>query len=322
MPFKANAARRHHIPRQRYRVTNWAEYDAALRQRGSLTIWFTEDAIAAWNAEPRTTRGGQSRYSVLAIKTALTLRAVFRLALRQTEGLIGSILRLLGIDLTIPDHSTLSRRAETLEVPIPCRSSRGPVHLLVDSTGLQLCGAGEWLVEKHGTRRRRSWRKLHIGVDADTGQILAAELTNCDVDDGSQVEPLLGQITDPLASFIGDGAYDQTCIYDTIAKRDPDAEVIIPPRSTAVPSEMAESAPTQRDRHLQSIAKHGRMGWQKRSGYTRRALVEAAISRLKRVIGDGLRSRTEHRRATEVAIAVHALNRMLELGCPKSVRIA
>jgi len=321
MPFKANAARRHHIPRQRYRVTNWAEYDAALRQRGSLTIWFTEDAIAAWNAEPRTTRGGQSRYSVLAIKTALTLQAVFRLALRQTEGLFGSILRLLGIDLTIPDHSTLSRRAETLEVPIPCRSSRGPVHLLVDSTGLQLCGAGEWLVEKHGTRRRRSWRKLHIGVDADTGQILAAELTNCDVDDGSQVEPLLGQITDPLASFIGDGAYDQTCIYDTIAKRDPDAEVIIPPRSTAVPSEMAESAPTQRDRHLQSIAKHGRMGWQKRSGYTRRALVEAAISRLKRVIGNGLRSRTEHRRATEVAIAVHALNRMLELGRPRSVRI-
>ena len=321
MPFKANAARRHHIPRQRYRVTNWAEYDAALRQRGSLTIWFTEDAIAAWNAEPRTTRGGQSRYSVLAIKTALTLRAVFRLALRQTEGLIGPILRLLGIDLAIPDHSTLSRRAETLEVRIPCRSSRGPVHLLVDSTGLQLCGAGEWLVEKHGTRRRRSWRKLHIGVDADTGQILAAELTNCDVDDGSQVEPLLGQITDPLASFIGDGAYDQTCIYDTIAKRDPDAEVIIPPRSTAVPSEMAESAPTQRDRHLQSIAKHGRMGWQKRSGYTRRALVEAAISRLKRVIGNGLRSRTEHRRATEVAIAVHALNRMLELGRPKSVRI-
>ena len=247
---------------------------------------------------------------------------MFRLALRQTEGLIGSILRLLGIDLAIPDHSTLSRRAETLEVPIPCRSSRGPVHLLVDSTGLQLCGAGEWLVEKHGKRRRRSWRKLHIGVDADTGQILAAELTNCDVDDGSQVEPLLGQITDPLASFIGDGAYDQTCIYDTIAKRDPDAEVIIPPRSTAVPSEMAESAPTQRDRHLQSIAKHGRMGWQKRSGYNRRALVEAAISRLKRVIGNGLRSRTEHRRATEVAIAVHALNRMLELGRLKSVRIA
>jgi hypothetical protein len=164
--------------------------------------------------------------------------------------------------------------------------------------------------------------KLHIGVDAQTGQILASELTTSDVDDGSQVEPLLDQIPGPLASFTGDGAYDQTGIYDTIAKRDPAAEVIVPPRSTAVLTEAAESAPTQRDRHLQSIAEHGRRGWQKTSGYTRRALVEAAISRLKRVVGNALRSRTEHRRATEVAIAVHALNRMLDLGCPKSVRTA
>jgi hypothetical protein len=322
VPFKINAARRHRIPKQQYPVTNWAEYDAALRQRGSLTVWFSEEAIAAWRAEPRTTRGGQAHYCALAIRTALTLRAVFRLALRQTEGLIGSVLRLLGLDLAVPGHSTLSRRAETLEVPKPCPNPRGPVHLLVDSTGLRLCGPGEWLVEKHGTQRRRSWRKLHIGADADTGQILASELTSHDVDDGSQVEPLLDQITAPLASFIGDGAYDQTGIYDTIAKRDPDAEVIVPPRASAVPSEMAESAPNQRDRHLQSIAEHGRMGWQKQSGYTRRALVEAAISRLKRVIGNALRSRTEHRHATEVAIAVHALSRMLELGCPKSVRIA
>jgi hypothetical protein len=322
MPFKANAARRHRIPKQRYRVTNWAEYDAALRQRGSLTVWFTKEAIAAWRAEPRTTRGGQAHYSALAIKTALTLRAVFRLALRQTEGLIGSILQLLGLDLAVPDHSTLSRRAETLAVPNLSPNPRRPVHLLVDSTGLRLCGPGEWLVEKHGTRRRRSWRKLHIGVDAETGQILASELTTSDVDDGSQVEPLLDQITAPLASFIGDGAYDQAGIYGTIAKRHPEADVIVPPRSTAVLSEDGESTPTQRDRHLQSIQEHGRMGWQKRSGYARRALVETAISRIKRVIGDGLRSRTEPRRATEVAIGVDALNRMLELGRPESVRIA
>src|SRR5215212_6503783 len=322
MPFKANAHRRHHIPKQRRRVTNWAEYDAGLRQRGSLTVWFTEEAIAAWQVEPRTTRGGQAHFSALVILTALTLRAVFRLALRQTEGLIGSVLKLLGLDLAVPDHSTLSRRAETLEVPRPCPSSGGPVHLLVDSTGLRLCGPGEWLIEKHGPRRRRSWRKLHIGVDAETGQILASELTTHDVDDGSQIGPLLEQIPGPLASFVGDGAYDQAGIYATVAKRDPDAEVIVPPRSTAVPSEMAESAPDQRDWHLQSIAEHGRMGWQRRSGYTRRALVEAAISRLKRVIGNAFRSRTEHRRATEVAIAVQALNHMLELGRPKSVRIA
>jgi hypothetical protein len=145
VPFKANAAaRRHRIPKQRHRVTNWAEYDAALRQRGSLTVWFSEEAIAAWRAEPRTTPGGQPSYSALAIITALTLRAVFRLALRQTEGLIGSILRLLGLGLAVPDHTTLSRRAETLEVP-RSRSGSEPVHLLVDSTGLKLGGPGEWL---------------------------------------------------------------------------------------------------------------------------------------------------------------------------------
>jgi hypothetical protein len=271
---------------------------------------------------PATTRGGQAHYSALAIRTALTLRAVFRLALRQTEGLIGSILRLLGLDLAVPDHSTLSRRAAILEVPKPCPSSRGSVHLLVDSTGLRLCGSGEWLVEKHGTRRRRSWRKLHIRVDASTGQILASELTSSDVDDGWHVGPLLEQVPGPLASFVGDGAYDQAGIYDTIAKRHPDADVIVPPRSTAGLSDDVQTTLTQRDRHLQSIAEHGRIGWQKRSGYTRRALVEAAISRLKRVIGDALYSRTDRRRATEIAIAVHALNRMLELGRPKCVRIA
>src|SRR3954462_13500134 len=159
MPFKANADRRHHIPKQRRRVTNWAEYDAALRQRGSLTVWFTDEAIAAWEAEPPITRGGQAHQSAMAPQTALTLRAVFRLALRQTEGLIGSIFQLLGLDLAVPDHSTLSRRAETLEVPRP-QVGRAPLHLLVDSMGLKFCGSGEWLVEKHGAKRRRAWRVL------------------------------------------------------------------------------------------------------------------------------------------------------------------
>ena len=158
VPFRANAVRRRHIPRQRHRVTNWSACDAALRQRGSLTVWFSEEAIAAWRAAPRTTRGGQPLYSALAITTALTLRAVFRLALRQTEGLIGSVLHLLGLDLAVPDHSTLSRRAEALEVLRP-RSSAEPAHLLVDSTGVKLCGAGEWLAERRGTRTRRSWKE-------------------------------------------------------------------------------------------------------------------------------------------------------------------
>ena len=160
------------------------------------------------------------------------------------------------------------------------------MHLLVDSTGLKLCGPGEWLIEKHGTRVRRSWRKLHIGVDADTGRIVA---------------------------------YDQDGVSRSVAERHPDARVIVPPRSGAVPSKTAERAPTQRDQHLQLIAERGRMGWQKASGYNRRALVEATIGRFKRVIGDGLRARTDQHQATEINLAVAVLNRMLELERPKSV---
>src|ERR687894_477613 len=257
LPFKLNQAGRHHIPRQKHTVTNWREYDASLRQRGSLTVWFTDEAIAAWTAEPRATRGGQPWYSALAILTALTLRAVFRLALRQTEGLIGSVIRLLGLDLPIPDHTTLSRRAATLDVPRPRSSNTEagrdaePVHLLVDSTGLKLCGPGEWLIEKHGTKTRRSWRKLHIGVDANTGQIVVSALTGPEDDDGAQVSPLLDQVAGPVASVTGDGAYDQEGVYTSISERHPEAAVIVPPRATAVPSQTAERAPTQRDRHLQ-----------------------------------------------------------------------
>ena len=321
MPFKANQDRRHRIPKQRHRVTNWSEYDAALRQRGSLTVWFTEEAVAAWAAEPRTTRGGQPSYSDLAIATALALRAVFRLALRQTEGLIGSILQLLGLDLPVPDHSTMSRRAETLELPRP-RSGSEPVHLLVDSTGLRLCGPGEWLIEKHGSRKRRSWKKLHLATDADTGRIVASALTGHDGDDGSQLGPLLDQVDGPVASVTADGAFDRDDVYAEVAARHPEAAVIVPPRSGAVPSDTAETAPTQRDRHLGAIAERGRMGWQKASGYNWRALVEADIARFKRVVGDALRSHTDGRQATEVAIAVQVLNRMLDLGRPEYVRIA
>src|SRR3954451_18033464 len=231
LPFKLNQDRRHHIPEQKRRITNWREYDESLRRRGSLTVWFSDEAVEAWEAERRTTPGGQPHYSSLAITAALTLKAVFRLALRQTEGLIGSLMRLLGLDLPVPDPSTLCRRAATLEVPRP-RSGRPdtareaePLHLLVDSTGLKLCGAAEWLVEKHGTKTRRSWCKMHIGVDADTGQIVAATLTTHDVDDGSQVGPLLDQVTGAVASVTGDGAYEQDGVYQPVDERHPEAAV-------------------------------------------------------------------------------------------------
>jgi len=226
-------------------------------------VWFTDEAIAAWAAEPRTTRGGQPWYSPLAILTALTLRAVFRLAYRQAEGLIGSIVSLLGFSLRVPDHTTLSRRAATLEVPRPGHADAGadsePMHLLVDSTGLKLCDKGEWLLEKHGTATRRSWRMLHLSVDAGTGRIVAATLTSKDVDDASQAGPLLDQVTGPVASFTGDGAYDQDRVYASVAQRHPEAAVVVPPRATAVPSDTAETSPTQRDGHIQNIARHRRM---------------------------------------------------------------
>ena len=322
MPFKAKAVSRHHIPKQARRVTNWAAYDASLRQRGSLTVWFSEDAIAGWGAEGRTTPGGQPHYSALAILTGLCLRAVFRLALRQTEGLIGSIIGLLGLDLAIPDHTTLCRRADGLDVPRPQSSpGAGGMHLIVDSTGLKFHGPGEWLVEKHGTRTRRSWRTLHIGLDADTGRIVAAKLTTNEVDDGSQVGPLLDQVAGAVASFTADGAYDTGAVSAAVAGRHPDAAIIVPPRSTAMPSDTAQTNPTQRDRHLQGITNNGRAGWQKSSGYNKRSRVEAAIGRFKQVIGNGLHSQTDARQNAEIAVAVHVLNRMLDLGRPTSVRI-
>ena len=193
------------------------------------------------------------------------MRAVFRLAYRQAEGLTGSIINLLGLTLLVPDHATLTRRSATLVVPRRQPNSAGAdgdarsVHLLVDSTGLKLCGPGEWLVEKLGTKTRRSWRKLHLGVDADTGQIVASALTSKDVDDAVQVGPLLGQVAGPVMSFTGDGAYDQDGVYADVAARHPDAAVIVPPRSTAVLSATATTAPTQRDRRLKCIAEgsHG-----------------------------------------------------------------
>ncbi len=205
---------------------------------------------------------------------------MFRLALRQTEALIGCIVALLGLDLAVPDHTTLSRRAESLDV-VCSRPCPGPVYLLFDSMGLKLRRSGKWLLEKHGTKTRRSWRKLHIAVDADTGRIAAVVLTANDVGDAFQVGALLDQVDGPIASFDADGAYDQDGIYSEVAARNPEASVIVPPRSSAAPSDTAKTAPTMRDRHLKIISERGRLAWQKAVGHNWRALVKADISRFK-----------------------------------------
>src|SRR5215212_1463429 len=324
MPYKANESRRHRIPRARYRVSNWPEYDRALQQRGSLTVWVTPEALAAWHP-PKTGRRGRSRtYSDIAIETGHLLRLAFGRPWRQTEGLLRSLATLLGLDIGVPDHTTFSRRSPglTLARSLAQAQRTGPVHIVIDSTGLKVYGAGEWLEEKHGTKRRRAWRVLHLATDADTGRIVASVLTDKDADDGSQVSPLLERIEGAVASFTGDGAYDRDDVYAEVAARHPTAAVVVPPRANAVPSAAAEIAPTQRDAHLRCLAERGRMGWQRVSGYNWRALVEADILRWKRVIGNGLRSQTDGRQASEVAIAADVLNRMLELGRPKYVRIA
>ena len=228
----------------------------------------------------------------------------------------------MGLDLPVPDHTTLSRRAGTLAIAPQARTASGPVYLLVDSTGVKLSGPGEWLVEKHSTQRRRAWRKLHLAIDAATGTIVASSLTGKEVDDAAELGPLLDQIDEPLAAVIADGAYDQDTVYATVAGHSPGAAVIVPPRATAVPSPSADTDPTQRDRHIQVIAEHGRMSWQRTSDYNARAGAEGAMSRYKCIIGDTLRSHARPAQETEIRIAVTVLNRMLDLARPDSVRAA
>ena len=219
MPFKHNAAHRHRIPRVRYRVTNWSAYEAGLLRRGDITFWVDEAALAGWQAPRRSTPGGQPRYSDLAIELVLSLRLVFHLALRQAEGFVRSVLALLGLDLAVPDHTTLSRRGQAFTGRQPrVRAGTGPVHLVLDSTGLELFGQGEWCAAKHGRLRRR-WLKLHLGVDATTGEIAAHVLTDGDEDDAAQVPDLLRQCESAIASLTADGAYDRDPVYQAAAAR-------------------------------------------------------------------------------------------------------
>ncbi|MCY0858737.1 IS5 family transposase [Cupriavidus sp. D39] len=319
MPNKHNAAGRHHIPKMPHRVTNWSAYEAGLRSRGSLTLWMTPEAVVQWQAEPRTTRGGQARYSDLAIETTLMLGCAFKLRLRQTEGLMGSVIALMGLTVPVPDHTTMSRRAKKRPAVSRPRLPDGPLNVLIDSTGLQVFGAGQWLQDKHGAKSRRGWRKLHLAVDADSGMIVAQTLTDQDGDDPSQVAPLLDQIDGEIAKVTADGAYDGAPTYQTIAQYGEGIMIVIPPRSTAVRSG-EPGPPTQRDRHLEVIEAKGWLAWQVATGYGKRARVETTMGRYKALIGPRLRARDPAAQHTEAAIGVAVLNRMLAAGRPHSVR--
>ncbi|CUK21229.1 Transposase DDE domain protein [Ruegeria denitrificans] len=325
MPHKFNAARRDKIPKQKYRVTNWSEYNEGLRQRGDLTVWISEDALALWPAPRRTTRGGQPRYSDLAIELCLTLGMVFKQPLRQTQGLMRSIAGLLGVEIAVPDFSTLSRRSSGLAL----RATRKPgggksVHLVVDSTGLKIFGEGDWLEEKHKTKRkRRSWRKLHLGLDLVSGEIVCSDLTMDEVGDPTVLPELLDQVDGPVALFLADGAYDGEPTSDLLAARFGSMiEVTIPPPKNAILSPNAAQDPTARDRHIAEIVSQGRMAWQKATGYNQRSRGETLMGRWKTVIAPKLKARGFENQKTEAGIGVRVLNRMTGLGRPSFERTA
>jgi len=325
MPHKFNAGRRHKFTKKQYQVTNWREYNESLRNRGDLTIWITDDARTHWTAPRRGSRGGQPRYSDLAITLCLTLGMVYKVPLRQTQGLMRSIAKLMKLDVPVPDFSTLSRRGKGLRLPAkPAAKRTDTVHLVVDSTGLKIFGEGEWLQNKHKTKaRRKSWRKLHLGLDLATGDIICSELTPDDVGDTTALPELLDQIDGPVSRFLGDGAYDGAPTDDLLKARFGETiEIIIPPPKNATHSPQSSHDPTLRDQHITEIQARGRMAWQSSSGYNQRSRVETQIGRWKAVIGPKLKARCFENQQTEVKIGVTVLNKMTELGRPVFEQIA
>ncbi len=307
----------------KYRVRNWAAYEAALRKRGDVTLWFHEDAIDAWNAPLSGRPGGQRRYSDLAIVTALTLRAVFHLPLRQTEGFLASQFRVLRLGLETPDHTTLSRRSGTVEIPAFSRPSHEPLHLAIDSTGLKIMGDGEWHAHKHRTsNKRRAWRKLHLAVDTE-GFIVGSELTDSSVDDSSIGAAMIGRNESVIRRFTADGAYDTRAIYEALGALGASGPIIvIPPRRTATPSKPPEWILSQRDVAIARIAEVGRRQWRQEAGAHQQARAENGMYRYKRIIGDALRSRKPSSQKREMMIAVNVINKMTALGRPESVAVS
>ena len=285
----------------KYHVGNWSAYDRALVQRGDITVWLAPDAIATWEAVGVGTRGGQRQYSDLAIETALTLRLIFHLPLRQTEGFLTSIFRMLGLDLSAPDHITLSRRGQHLDLSLRRAPAGAGLHLLVDSTGLSIVGEGEWAAVKHGGRGRRGWKKLHLGVDDATTGITLIEA----------VDGALGRVT-------ADAAYDTIGFYEAAGARG--ATVVVPPTSTAHVSRHGPRS-SARDHTILAVKEIGRRRWKQTSGYHGQARVENAFFRYKSIIGDGLRACSPAGRGTEVVLACNILNQMTGLGRPMSYRI-
>jgi len=306
--------------KSRYRVRNWSEYEASLRRRGDLTVWLSDDALDSWRAPASGKPGGQRTYANIAIEAALTIRIVFQLPLRQTEGFLRCLVRLLELNLPIPDHTTLSRRLKKLsDIQLPRRPANRPIHILIDSTGLRV-----HVGHMQKPPRHRAWRKLDLAVDADTGEIVASDLTALQTRDSNQVPALLGKIADPFASLSADGAYDTRAVYEAAHERGEGraVRVLIPPGRNAQLSRKPAAAIQERDRNIRSIRKLGRREWHMHSGYSRRSMVENTMYRYKTIIGRVMRSRTFAGQRVEVQLASKILNTMTRLGMPDSYRVA
>ena len=297
----------------RYRTLNWSSYNAALRTRGSLTVWF--DPSTTWHAVPSGKRGAQPVYSDAAIQACLTVKVLFGLPLRQTTGFVASLLKLVGLDWPVPDYSTLCRRQKTLAVQLPYRGGAGPLHLLVDSTGIKVRGEGEWHARKHGGAKRRVWRKVHLAIDEATMEVRAVEITGSGVGDAPMLPGLLSQVPadEPIASVTADGAYDGRACRDAVANRGADA--IIPPRRNARPWKKDSPGAGARNEALRAMKRFGRALWRKWSGYHRRSHVETKMNCMK-LLGQKLMSRDFDRQTAELQVRIAILNRFTALGVP------
>jgi hypothetical protein len=309
-------------PKGKYRVKNWPAYNAGLIGRGDVTIWMGRDLWQP-SAEADAVRRGRPRvYADAVIQMLLGLKQVFRLPLRALQGFAASMNKLAFADMPVPNYTTLCRRARDLDVVLPTLRSGEPLHLVVDSTGLKVFGEGEWKVRKHGYSKRRTWRKVHLAMDVNTGQICAALMTHQDVGDGEVLPELLDQIPagTPIDTVGGDGAYDTRQCHAAIAARG--AAPSIPPRDGAAPWSKRTPGAAWRNGAIDVIGQSSRREWKKGCGYHRRSLAETLMYRLKVLTGRNLAARTIGAQATEVAIRAGVLNRMTSLARPQSVRIA
>lgn len=302
-----------------YRTTNWPEYNAALKRRGSLEIWF--DSEMHWLSKPCGRPGRPMRFSDSAIELCLTLKTLFNLPLRQVTGLVASLIKMAKLDWPVPDYTTLCRRQKTLKVNLGGRASSGGLHLLIDSTGIKMMGEGEWKTRKHGASYRRQWRKVHLGIDAETLDIRAIEVTTNAIGDAPTLPGLLAQIPEDeqIVSVGGDGAYDTRACHAAIAGRS--AEAVIPVRRNGRPWTKEGPGVDARNEALRATKRLGRPIWKKWSGYHRRSLVETKMHCFK-LLGQRVVARTFDRQITELKVRAAILNRFSEIGTPVTVRIA